>query len=437
MFKRLLTIILLACVLCIAASCQKNDKKEKAEGDLIFTYHESTDSYFVQINREIRATVTSITIPGSYNGKPVTYIDEGGFSFCPLLTSVVISEGVTNILSNSFSNCPELTTVVLPEGFTHIGWSAFSNCPKLANINLPTSLTKIDQDAFWNTPLVTETENGLIYVDNWLIGCEQNITDIVIRPGTVGMASHALECKARSLTVNAEMKYIEGYTIGYCSNLYSLTVAEENPLYHSKDDCLIETATGRLVRGCRKSKIPDYITEIGMYAYYGVQAFDNPIIPQSVTKISSCAFTSCGNLRTLTIPASVTELDFAAFTGCTALKQINLPSSITTIPGNCFYMCRQIETIILPDSVTTIEEESAFGECDMLKKLVIPAGVTHLPYDLFSGIEPPAIFYKGAKGVLQNYPWSVYYYSETKPSADHAAYWHFVDGEPTVWSAND
>jgi hypothetical protein len=63
-------------------------------------------------------------------------------------------------------------------------------------------------------------------------------------------------------------------------------------------------------------------------------------IPNSVTSIENWAFYGCTSLTSVTIPNSVTSIENWAFEGCTGLKEIVIPNSVTEIghgafPVNC------------------------------------------------------------------------------------------------------
>ena len=60
-----------------------------------------------------------------------------------------------------------------------------------------------------------------------------------------------------------------GGSLSACPKLESIIVDKENPVYHSQDNCLIETATKTLISGCNNSIIPadGSVTKIGSGAF--------------------------------------------------------------------------------------------------------------------------------------------------------------------------
>ena len=110
---------------------------------------------------------TSVVIPSSINGVPVTTIGDRAFELNNL-TSVIIPDSVTTIGDAAFAG-NNLTSVVIPDSVTTIGGNAFAgnNLSSVyigANSNL-TETTGIGMSAFRSSNR-TNTSNGTTYVDN-------------------------------------------------------------------------------------------------------------------------------------------------------------------------------------------------------------------------------------------------------------------------------
>jgi hypothetical protein len=88
-------------------------------------------------------------------------------------------------------------------------------------------------------------------------------------------------------------------------------------------------------------------------------------IPDGVTSIGAGAFAWCNtNLISVTIPNSVTNIGDSAFTWCISLTNLPIPSSVTTIGGGAFQGCYNLAIVTIPASVTSIGNQ-AFSECGM------------------------------------------------------------------------
>ena len=101
-----------------------------------------------------------------------------------------------------------------------------------------------------------------------------------------------------SITIPDSVTSIGYYAFSGCSNLTSITVDNENPVYHSADNCLIETESKTLISGCLNSVIPTdgSVTSIGDYAFYYCYKLTSITIPDSVTRIGFYAFEYCYGL---------------------------------------------------------------------------------------------------------------------------------------------
>ena len=93
-------------------------------------------------------------------------------------------------------------------------------------------------------------------------------------------------------------------------------------------------------------------------------------------------FNGLAQLDSITIPAQINTL--GTFLNCTALKKVLLPEGLTAIPYDCFRNCSALKCIVLPSKVTSIGN-SAFSGCSNLQRVVLPDGVESLPSACFSG----------------------------------------------------
>lgn len=259
--------------------------------------------------------------------------------------------------------------------------------------------------------------------------------------------------------------------IGYmafcdCTRLANIVVEDGNDVYHSIDNCLIETKTKTLVLGCKSSVIPSdgSVKSIGKSAFWGCSSLTRITIPNSVTGIGDYAFGNCTSLVDITIPDSVMTIGDSAFYGCTSLTSITIPDHVTNISGvfsgctsltniiigngiksigdSVFYNCLSIASITLPDSVTNIGDYS-FRYCTGLTSIVIPDGVASIGESAFEGCWNLAKVYYGGTAdqwtsiSIDSYNSKLtgatrYYYSETKQT-NGGNYWHYVDGVVTEW----
>ena len=88
--------------------------------------------------------------------------------------------------------------------------------------------------------------------------------------------------------------------------------------------------------------IPDSVTSIGDWAFYGCTSLTRVTIGNSVTSIGDCAFGYCESLTSVTIGNSVTSIGNYAFYNCTGLTNITIPNSVTSIGYDAFYNCNNL-----------------------------------------------------------------------------------------------
>ena len=120
-------------------------------------------------------TAERIMIADTYEGKPVTKIAASAFA-SKKIVSVILSEGITTIGDRAFNCCYDLTTIIPSNNLQTIGFQAFSFCDRLSNMCIPESVKFIGNLAFQGCSALQKEKNGVTYVDNWAISCENAVT---------------------------------------------------------------------------------------------------------------------------------------------------------------------------------------------------------------------------------------------------------------------
>ena len=130
--------------------------------------------------------------------------------------------------------------------------------------------------------------------------------------------------------------------------------------------------------------IPDSVTSIGQFAFFGCSNLTSVTIGDSVTTIGSYAFYECMGLTSITVAEENTK--YHAVGNCliaTANKTLALgcknsviptDGSVTTIGNYAFSYCYNFTRITIPDSVTTIGNY-AFDSCHNLKSITFEGTV--------------------------------------------------------------
>ena len=268
-----------------------------------------------------------------------------------------------------------ITAITLPSGITTIGNYAFSDMTNLSKISLPSSLLSIGKNAFYHCASLS------------------------------------------SITIPANVDTIVPFAFAGCSALTSIRVNAKNTTYDSRNSCnaVIHTATNTLAVGCQNTVIPADVVKIGDAAFERA-TFSYIEIPNTVTEIAQYAFYGCEYLTTIDLPDNLTTLGYAAFRYCYALNEVVIPSTVTQVEGSTFSGCTSLTSIVvesgntkydsrnscnaiietatntliagcqntvIPNNVTSIGSQ-AFYQCSSLTSITIPNNVTSIGIQAFS-----------------------------------------------------
>jgi hypothetical protein len=122
--------------------------------------------------------LTSLEIPETLFGLPVTSIAEGAFSGCQRLETVSLPEGLCYINPFAFYNCDELKSVEIPDSVSMIGEYAFSGCENLETAVIGNGVTAMGPLVFFecNRDLQIYCKLNSI-VDSWPYGWNVSHTE--------------------------------------------------------------------------------------------------------------------------------------------------------------------------------------------------------------------------------------------------------------------
>jgi|GEM_PF-1162542 len=295
------------------------------------------------------------------------------------IVSIDIAEGVTSIGDYAFLGCSSLVNMSLPESLGNIGVSSiptsssltyitFGNAEYLGNANNPYVLLvkAVETATSCNINANTKIISYYAFAD-----C-MRLRNIVIPDGVTTICSGAFANCSRIQEINipASVTEISGNIFMSCSSLSSITVDPNNVIYHSRNNCIIERATGVLIAGCKSSVIPvdGSITEIGQYAFFGSSLLTEINVPESVMSIGQYAFQNCRSLTSIDFPSNLLSIGQYAFCGCSEIKNVEVPGSISVLENNTFMNCSSLNSVILPNSVRSVEN-SAFNGCTSLSRI--------------------------------------------------------------------
>ena len=298
------------------------------------------------------------------------------FNNCPNLTSITLPESVVGIGDYAFFQCRNISSVVIPEGVIEIGEHAFALCENLTSITLPDSIIHIGAGAFASTPYTnTESnphiEDGVVYIDNHLIGANIAISgNYIIKTGIKTLADYAFGgcTNLNSIIIPSSVKNIGNSTFSDCTGLTSVAIPDS-----------VTSIGDSAFSGCASLtsiNIPDSVTYFGDYAFYGCSALTSAVIGNGVTSIGDCAFIDCTGLTSIVIPDSVTSIGDSAFNNCSSLTSIVIPDSVTSIGDYAFGSCSGLTDIYFTGTKTEWKAITKGFDWDY----VIPSYTIHYNY---------------------------------------------------------
>ena len=239
-----------------------------------------------------------------------------------------------------------LFSINIPNSVTSIGAYAFYGCTGLTSLTIPNSVTSIGADAFEGCTGLTS-----VHISDLVAWC--NISFLGYESNPLYYAHHLYlnGTEITSLTIPNSVTSIGAYAFYGCTGLTSLT-------------------------------IPNSVTSIGAYAFEGCTGLTSLTIPNGVTSIGAYAFEGCTGLTSLTIPNGVTSIGARAFEGCTGLTSLTIPNSVTSIGSGAFSYCSGLTSVTIGNSVTSIDK-STFYDCTGLTSLTIPNSLTFIGENAF------------------------------------------------------
>ena len=278
-----------------------------------------------------------------------------------------------------FKYTDNIRSVEIGEGITSIGSCAFYRCVNLASAVIPEGVTTLGDSAFSACRSLKE-----IYI-----------------PSTV--------------------EKIGTRTFSWFVGLEKITVSENNPVFHSDGNCIIETATKTLLTGCNTSVIPTdgSVTAIGDNAFSGCKGLSSIVIPDCITSIGECPFVFCNSNLTVIFP-----MDSASYIHDVQSNYYN-NCFIDTTTKKLIAIC---ENSVIPTngSVTSIGER-ALSYVPELPSINIPSAVTQIDASAFSGSSFEKVFFLSSDVAIDDgadIPASTVIYGDAGSTAESYAQAH-------------
>ena len=262
-----------------------------------------------------------------------------------------------------------VTAVQFPEGITSIDDYAFSSM-SLTNVVVPASVTYFGENTFAYNDNLTRFEylgseaecNG--HIDYAVLKNSYNLKYFKGQKDMLGYIDSYSELDTVIITSG------EGFYEFYWSNISYLD------LFNS-DDWVIkgDRYDSGIIKTFRTLILPEYLEEIGDYAFYNARYLGGITIPAGVTRIGDGAFEDCRSMDSVVFASNaLREIGDWAFYNCHSLKKINIPEGVTEIGKAAFFDCAYLKEITLPTTTQTVAD-NAFGQCQKVAKMTVNAVV--------------------------------------------------------------
>ena len=134
---------------------------------------------------------------------------------------VIVPEGVEILYAGKFTD--GITSVRLPQSLKAIRHDAFYNSVDLAEVNIPENVTEVGENAFVGTAWYNAQPDGMLYLDNWLLGCKGDFSGAImdVKSGTKGIAASSFKDinALEEVLIPRSLEYIGEYAFANCGVL--------------------------------------------------------------------------------------------------------------------------------------------------------------------------------------------------------------------------
>jgi len=191
---------------------------------------------------------------------------------------------------------------------------------------------------------VYKTSSHVKEINNKTFAFLKNIEKLIISKNVEDIKKHAfsdLDVKAIIFEENSKVSSISSNVFNEANNLTNIIINEKNEYYSSLDGVLYNKDQTILIkypegRSEEEFIIPNSVTSIGNYAFFGASSLESIVIPDSVTSIGEGAFYDASSLEKIVIPESATSIGDYAFFGASSLTSIVIPKSVISIGNYAF-----------------------------------------------------------------------------------------------------
>ena len=226
--------------------------------------------------------------------KTVTITKYTGTESTVILPSTISGWPVTKIGEDALKDNTTITSVTIPDSVTEIGSNAFAGCTNLTSVNYEGDWSNLTIQS--GNPAVQDAANAPLF-------------DFKFTPDNTAVIVTNYKYKGTAADVTIPSRY-QGKPV---------TTIGRAAFFNSA----VTSVT-----------IPDSVTAILDGAFEKCSELTNISIPNSVTSIGLSAFAHCTSLKSITLPSSLSTIGNFAFDGCPSLMTVTYPGSKTQWDDN-------------------------------------------------------------------------------------------------------
>ncbi len=307
-------------------------------------------------------------------------IGEEAFYQNDSLTEITLPESITELQSRTFAFCHELRSLDLSYlEITDIPQVFTYECKKLTEVKFPSTLKKIHAKAFYQTPLLQHLNlpEGLEYIGAAAFG---NYS------GSEEFALTGELWENYTSTRRPDGSFYEDYT-GCHSELLDIVIPSTVQFigdfafaWHAKASKI------EFVDGCPQ------LTHIGAYAFAFCKSVQSIELPANLKYLGyEIASVTETTLEFVANPGSYYDYDVmqlygSVFESCESLTEIVLPEIVDYLPPRMFRNCKALQNVtFLNKDIQFFAAWRAFAGCTSLTAFTIPASVKLVADEAFAG----------------------------------------------------
>ncbi len=316
-------------------------------------------------------------------GTGLTSIPQQAFISCASLTgNLVIPTNIQSVDENAF-NGTGITGLTLNEGLVNIKDSAFYNCKKLAGtLSMPKSVISVGNYSFDNVAF--PQQDVLISNDCRVAATQQATLHFIYQYDHSAKLENSSWNTGDTFWRNGFQYQIIGSGSSRSLKLINAAKAADFEKMADNNDNGLVSCLDNAVKG--RISLPLTVIDCTLGNNYTYNKTPTKIIiPNSVTTIGNNVFKNfSGNLTELKLPEGLTSIGSYAFYGVQANCELELPSTLKNIGSYCFSRATFNGQLNLPDSIMSIPDSAfSYGKYTGLK---LPKNLSTIGPSAFSSI---------------------------------------------------